>query len=36
MRRSVEFAVVKMNEDFDTDEKAEDKHRYLRASILPE
>ena len=36
MRRSVEFAVVKMNEDFDTDEKAEDKHRYLRSSILPE
>ena len=36
MRRSVEFAVVKLNEDFDTDEKAEDKYRYLRASILPE
>ena len=36
MRRSVEFAVVKLNEDLDTDEKAEDKYRYLRASILPE
>lgn len=36
MRRSVEFAVVKLNDDFDTDEKAEDKYRYLRASILPE
>ena len=31
-----EFAVVKLNEDFWSDEKAEDKHRYLRASILPE
>ena len=26
----------KRYEDFDTDEKAEDKYRYLRASILPE
>ena len=36
MRRSVEFTVVKLNGDFDTDEKAEDKYRSLRASILPE
>lgn len=36
MRRNVEFAVVKLNEDFWSDEKAEDKYRYLRASILPE
>ena len=36
MRRSVEFSVVKFNEKFDTDEKAMDKYRSIRASILPE
>ena len=36
MRRSVEFSVVKFNEKFDTDEKAMDKYRDIRASILPE
>ena len=36
MRRSVEFSVVKFNEKFDTDEKAMDKYRNIRASILPE
>ena len=36
MRRSVEFSVVKYNEKFDTDEKAMDKYRNIRASILPE
>ena len=32
----IEIGAVKLNEDFDTDEKAEDKYRRLRASILPE
>lgn len=36
MRRSVEFDVVKFNEDFDVDEDAMDKYRCVRASILPE
>ena len=36
MRRSVEFDVVKFNEDFDVDEDAKDKYRCVRASILPE
>ena len=36
MRRSVEFSVVHFNEKFDVDEKAEDKYRNIRASILPE
>ena len=36
MRRSVEFSVVKFNEKFDVDEKAMDKYRFIRASILPE
>ena len=36
MRRSVEFSVVKFNEKFDTDEKAMDKYRSIRASILQE
>ena len=36
MRRSIVFSVVKFNEKFDIDEKAEDKYRDIRASILPE
>ena len=36
MRRSVVFSVVKFNEKFDVDEKAMDKYRDIRASILPE
>lgn len=36
MRRKLEFSVVKFNEKFDADEKAEDKYRDIRASILPE
>ena len=35
-RRSVVFSVVHFNEKFDVDEKAMDKYRDIRASILPE
>ena len=36
MHRNVEFSVVKFNEKFDADEKAMDKYRNIRASVLPE
>ena len=36
LRRRLEFSVVKFNEKFDVDEKAMDKYRDIRASILPE